>query len=90
LRRYLSDLGTPSRGLFTQECHRLPLCWTISDSLLAGGAKEDLLQRAGVATEICRSVCELAEGIAAGAATALVAEEALFGHDLAPLTQWVY
>jgi hypothetical protein len=53
-------------------------------------AAADLLQRAGVATEICRSVCELAEGIAAGAATALVAEEALFGHDLAPLTQWVY
>jgi signal transduction histidine kinase/ActR/RegA family two-component response regulator len=54
-----------------------------------GPATADLLQRAGVAAEICTSYEQLLNELKTGPDAAFVAEEGLFGKDLDGLGQWV-
>ncbi|MCJ2049200.1 ATP-binding protein [Methylobacterium sp. J-070] len=52
-------------------------------------ASADLLRRSGLTAEICPTLPQLVEGIAAGAAAVFVAEEGLFGKDLSALFAFV-
>ncbi|HET8996202.1 MAG TPA: ATP-binding protein [Acetobacteraceae bacterium] len=54
-----------------------------------GPTSLDLLRRIGLAGHICTDLGAVVAGIQAGAATVLIAEEGLFGQDLAGLTHWV-
>lgn len=49
----------------------------------------DLLAKAGLEPQVCYKLEGLMEALAEGAAAALVAEEALFGRDLDPLSAWL-
>src|SRR3954471_22848757 len=49
----------------------------------------ELLSRVGIRTEICATLERFQECINSGGAAALVAEEALFGKDIAQLAAWV-
>jgi signal transduction histidine kinase/CheY-like chemotaxis protein len=52
-------------------------------------ASVTLLQRAGITARSCASLDALLHELGEGAAAAFVAEEGLFGNDLAPLFGWV-
>jgi hypothetical protein len=54
-----------------------------------GPAIADLLRRAGLPGEVCNSLADLTEAVDRGAAAVFLAEEALFGKDLAGLSGWV-
>lgn len=54
-----------------------------------GPASAELLRRFGTPAELCASLPELVEEIAAGAAAVFVAEEGLYGKDLSALTRWI-
>ncbi|MEO7639160.1 MAG: ATP-binding protein [Pseudoxanthomonas sp.] len=52
-------------------------------------ATADLLRRSGIGADVCRGYDDLMAELGAGADAAFVAEEALFGKDLAPLAEWI-
>ena len=52
-------------------------------------ASADLLRRVGLEAEVCTSLSNLVEEVAAGAAAVLVTEEALFGADTSTLAAWI-
>lgn len=52
-------------------------------------ASADLLKRAGLQAEICKDAAELATALDAETLVVLLAEEALFGRDIAVLSRWV-
>jgi signal transduction histidine kinase len=52
-------------------------------------ATAEVLMRAGLKAKICLDLGSLVEEAGLGAAAVFVAEEALFGQDLAPLGTWV-
>jgi hypothetical protein len=54
-----------------------------------GAASADLLNRAGLQAYVCRDLDELTARIRADTLAVLLAEEALFGKDLAVLSEWV-
>ena len=54
-----------------------------------GPASAELLRRTGLNAEPCADLAGLVEALEAGAAAAFVAEEGLFGQDLAALAGWV-
>ena len=54
-----------------------------------GPASAELLRSAGVETIICPDLDALVSEIGAGAGTVFLAEEGVFGKDLASLTQWI-
>ena len=49
----------------------------------------NILRDAGIGSLICPDLDQLCRELAAGAAVAVVAEEALNGRDLGPLAQWI-
>ena len=54
-----------------------------------GAASADLLNRAGLQAYVCKDLDELTARIRADTLAVLLAEEALFGKDLAVLSEWV-
>ncbi len=52
-------------------------------------ATADLLRRSGIGADVCKGYDDLMAELGAGADAAFVAEEALFGKDLAPLAEWI-
>ncbi len=52
-------------------------------------AVADVLARSDIATRVCSNIGALVDGLEAGAGSAFVAEEALFGEDTARLAHWV-
>jgi signal transduction histidine kinase/CheY-like chemotaxis protein len=52
-------------------------------------ASASLLHGAGIAAQICSGLPALVAALAADIASVFVAEEALYGHDTAPLFDWV-
>src|SRR4051812_47581745 len=52
-------------------------------------ATAEVLVRAGLKAKICLDLGSLVEEAGFGAAAVFIAEEALFGQDLAPLGAWV-
>lgn len=52
-------------------------------------ASAELLRRAGLSARVCGSVADLVDGLTAGAASVLVAEEALHNRPIADLAAWV-
>ena len=54
-----------------------------------GAASADLLNRAGLQAYVCKDLEELTARIRAATLAVLLAEEALFGKDLAVLSEWV-
>lgn len=54
-----------------------------------GPAAAELLQGSKLEAIICRSLSELIGQMTAGVGVVVIAEEALFGKDTAPLTQWI-
>jgi signal transduction histidine kinase/ActR/RegA family two-component response regulator len=54
-----------------------------------GPASAELLGGAGLDAVVCPDLAALIGEIAAGAGAVFLAEEGLFGHDTAPLMQWI-
>lgn len=54
-----------------------------------GPASSELLERFGISTRLCATLSDLMSALAAGAAAALIAEEALDAQELAGLVEWV-
>ena len=54
-----------------------------------GAASADLLNRAGLQAYVCKDLDDLTARIRADTLAVLLAEEALFGKDLAVLSEWV-
>ena len=54
-----------------------------------GPASADLLRRAALTAEVCTDLADLVAGLEIGADAAFVAEEALIGHPIDPLLDWV-
>jgi signal transduction histidine kinase/ActR/RegA family two-component response regulator len=54
-----------------------------------GPASAELLRAAGMKPYLCSALSELVSALTFGAAAAVIAEEALFGQDGAPLREWV-
>src|SRR3712207_5785111 len=54
-----------------------------------GTASADLLRRVGLAAEVFADITALVSAIEAGAAAVFMAEEGLFGKDIAALSAWV-
>jgi signal transduction histidine kinase/ActR/RegA family two-component response regulator len=54
-----------------------------------GPASGELLSKAGLSVHICADLSEVLSALPEGAAAIFVAEEALFGRDLADLERWV-
>ena len=52
-------------------------------------ATTELLQRAGLATQICQNLTELIAHLGEGAASALISEEALTSEGYNTLVEWV-
>jgi hypothetical protein len=52
-------------------------------------ASVDLLARSGLRAETCPDLGALSGGLGEDVAAVLIAEEGLFGQDVAPLTAWV-
>src|SRR6187431_1849971 len=52
-------------------------------------ASADLLHRVGMSSVICKDLAELVDSLETDVIAVLVAEEALFGKDIAALKAWV-
>jgi signal transduction histidine kinase/CheY-like chemotaxis protein len=54
-----------------------------------GPAAAEFIRRVDLEPLVCKSFADLVAELDRGAAVVLLAEEGLFGHDTAPLSQWV-